>query len=67
MIISRVKQCRFARDMSIKELCKRSGVSEYTICKLERQTEIPTIRFETMKRVANALEFGVNVVFPMKT
>lgn len=65
MLTSRLKQCRTARGLTIKELSVLSGVDKQTIMRLERST-IFTAHFDTMTRVAAALGLSVSSVFPDK-
>ena len=63
MLVSRLKEFRKARRMTIKELAMRSQLNESTIARLEQ--EDATINSLTaIQRVSKALGVPCNILFP---
>lgn len=63
MLRNRLKQCRTARRMTVKELAQRAGVGVLCIYKLERKRN-PQPRCRTMSAIYGALGMTPNQVFP---
>lgn len=63
MIISRLKQCRTAKGFTRKELATLAGVTPGTIRVLERAEMHCSVRWDTMRKLAAALELPINSVF----
>lgn len=51
-----LRAIRDALGMSTREFAKRLGLSQQTISDLERSEELNTIKLETLRRAANALD-----------
>ena len=64
MTINRLKQCRTARHMSMRELADAAGLHEDTVKNIERG-HMPR-NVEIMQKLAHGLEMPVNAVFPMR-
>lgn len=67
MLANRLKQCRTAKGMSVKELSALSGVGEWTIRSIENKPVIHRIKWDTMTSLSAALGLKVASVFPTKT
>lgn len=63
MLSNRLKQCRTARRMTIKELAVRSGLSLRCIYNLEGKRN-PSPHSHTMSAICGALGMTPNQVFP---
>lgn len=63
MLRNRLKQCRTARRMTVKELARRAGVGVHCIYKLEGKRN-PSPHIHTMSAICGALGMTPNQVFP---
>ena len=63
MLKNRLKQCRTARRMSVKELAARAGVGVHCIYTLEGKRN-PRPRASTMSAICGALGMTPRQVFP---
>ena len=64
MLQNRLKQCRTAKRLSVKELAERSGVTAETIRSIENRKVIATLPWSTIKRLSEGLGLKPNHVFP---
>lgn len=60
-VLNRIKEIRFERELSLRELERCSGVNYTTISKVENGYESPTQI--TMIAIARGLDMAVNEVF----
>ena len=63
MLVSRLKEFRKARRMTIKELATRSQLNESTIARLE-QEDATINSLSAIQRVSKALGVPCNILFP---
>lgn len=63
MLVSRLKEFRKARRMTIKELAMRSQLNESTIARLE-QEDATINSLSAIQRVSKALGVPCNILFP---
>ena len=61
---NRLKEIRQAKNLSMNELTRRSGVSRMTIWKLENGAP-QSYTMRTLQKIAHALDTPVDVVFDM--
>lgn len=66
MLANRLKECRTAQGLSVKELSVLSGVSVETIKRIEKARVIHQISWDTMTRLSAAMGLHANAVFPSK-
>ena len=64
MLSNRLKQCRTARGLSVKELAARSGVSARLIYKIENARNYTAPRWPTIHALSAGLDLPANRVFP---
>lgn len=64
MLQNRLKQCRTAKQLSVKELAERSGMCPETIKSIENKKVLPTLPWTTIKRLSDGLGLKPNQVFP---
>lgn len=63
VLVSRLKEFRKARRMTIKELAMRSQLNESTIARLE-QEDATINSLSAIQRVSKALGVPCNILFP---
>lgn len=59
-IISQINQERLKQKLTLKELSRRSGVSEKHICQINTGKTNPTI--EVIERIAKALRVDLEII-----
>lgn len=64
MLQNRLKQCRTAKQLSVKELAERSGVTAETIRSIENRKVLATLPWSTITRLSEGLGLKPNQVFP---
>lgn len=60
--MSRLRELRLAKNWSLDELCRRSGVSRSNLWAIEVQGRSPTV--EIARKIANALGVTLDELFP---
>ena len=64
MLINRLKQCRTAQRLTVKQLSERSGMRVETIRSIESRPVLGTLPWHTIKCLSDALGLKPNQVFP---
>lgn len=64
MLINRLKQCRTAQKLTVKQLSERSGMRAETIRSIENRAVLGTLPWHTIKCLSEALDMKPNQVFP---
>lgn len=64
MLKNRLKQCRTARRLTVKQLSERSGMRAETIRSIENRKVLATLPWSTITRLSDGLGLKPNQVFP---
>ena len=64
MLKNRLKQCRTARRLTVKQLSERSGMTASSIRNIENRAVLGTLPWSTIKCLSEALGMKPNQVFP---
>lgn len=64
MLKNRLKQCRIARRLTVKQLSERSGMTASSIRDIENRAVLGTLPWHTIKCLSEALGMKPNQVFP---